>query len=369
MEMTRSFRRRCRWLVLVFLTICLHARISEGQTVGRNSKSSGRKLEFDGGPPLYRTWLEQDVVWIITPEEKAAFKALQNDEQREDFVTAFWQRRNPGPDDYENEFKEEHYRRIAYANEHFGNGDPGWKTDRGRIYITYGKPDHVAAYSAQDTHPQAEDGQNYAGLPVETWSYRYLEGVGMDVVIDFVDICGCGDYRMRMPEEIRNALLLAPSELVGRRTEMHGPVDPEAFLKPPHTQRPMSPELEQMLRSSTKLQDMPLEIRTNSTKATDITSLVHFVMYFEKPGSSQGQEDSHPETLTVLARVRSLTGKVVEQFEDVVAADPTHPSKLEVQKSIALFNGYYRLEIAAETTHSKKVTYSGALVVRTRDDE
>src|SRR6202046_5173587 len=100
--------------------------------------------ELKGG---YRTWLNQDVVWIITDEEARAFKQLSNDEERDAFIENFWLRRNPNPDSPENEFREEHYRRIAYANEHFAAGKPGWKTDRGHIYISFGKPDSI------DSHP------------------------------------------------------------------------------------------------------------------------------------------------------------------------------------------------------------------------
>src|SRR5215831_16987697 len=79
----------------------------------------------------YRKWLNEDVAYIITDEERAAFKRLQTDEEREQFIEQFWLRRDPTPDTVENEFKEEHYRRIAYANERYASGIPGWKTDRG----------------------------------------------------------------------------------------------------------------------------------------------------------------------------------------------------------------------------------------------
>src|SRR5271156_6818708 len=95
----------------------------------------------------YKKWLDEDVRWIITDEERSAFKQLSNDEERDQFIEAFWQRRDPTPDTEENEFKEEHYRRIAYANEHYAAGIPGWKTDRGQIYIMYGPADEV------DSHP------------------------------------------------------------------------------------------------------------------------------------------------------------------------------------------------------------------------
>ncbi len=73
--------------------------------------------------------------YIISDEERKAFKNLSNDEEREAFIEQFWLRRNPNPDSPDNEFREEHYRRIAYANEHYAAGKPGWKTDRGHIYI------------------------------------------------------------------------------------------------------------------------------------------------------------------------------------------------------------------------------------------
>ena len=96
----------------------------------------------------YKKWLDEDVVYIISPEERNAFIHLQTNEEREQFIEAFWQRRNPDPDSPENTFKEEHYRRIAYANEHFASGVPGWKTDRGRIYIAWGPPDERDEHTA-----------------------------------------------------------------------------------------------------------------------------------------------------------------------------------------------------------------------------
>ena len=107
-----------------------------------NAKSLKQELS-----KTYKKWLDEDVVYIISDEERKAFKQLSNDEERDQFIEAFWQRRDPTPDTEENEFKEEHYRRIEYANEHFAAGIPGWKTDRGRIYITWGPPDEI------DTHP------------------------------------------------------------------------------------------------------------------------------------------------------------------------------------------------------------------------
>ena len=109
----------------------------------RKANEKRFKQEVSGS---YKKWLDQDVAWIITDEERSAFKQLSNDEERDQFIEAFWQRRDPTPDTIENEFKEEHYRRIAYANEHFAAGIPGWKSDRGRMYIMYGPADEIESH-------------------------------------------------------------------------------------------------------------------------------------------------------------------------------------------------------------------------------
>jgi len=127
----------------------------------------------------YRKWLNEDVFYLITDEERAAFLKLQSDAEREAFIDSFWKKRDPTPDTVLNEFKEEHYRRIEYANQHFSTGLPGWKTDRGRIYITYGPPneEHVNGRSV-------------------SWMYRFIDGVGSNVLVDFEDPNGTGEYRM-----------------------------------------------------------------------------------------------------------------------------------------------------------------------------
>ena len=91
----------------------------------------------------YRQWLSEDVTYIISPDERNAFLQLDTNEEREQFIEQFWLRRSGNPDLPENDFKEEHYRRIAYANEHYASGIPGWKTDRGRMYIMWGPADEV----------------------------------------------------------------------------------------------------------------------------------------------------------------------------------------------------------------------------------
>ena len=134
----------------------------------------------------YKTWLEQDVTYIISDEERKSFRTLSNDEERDAFIEQFWLRRNPTPDSPENEFREEHYRRIAYANEHFAAGKPGWKTDRGRIYIAWGKPDSIESHPSGGSYqrPMSEGGGETSTFPFEQWHYRYLEGVGENVDLE-----------------------------------------------------------------------------------------------------------------------------------------------------------------------------------------
>jgi GWxTD domain-containing protein len=160
----------------------------------------------------YKDWLEKDVTYVITDEERKAFKKLATDDERERFIEEFWRRRDPDPDTDENEFKEEYYERIAYANEHFASGIPGWKTDRGRIWIMYGKPD------GQETHPMGgsydrpsyEGGGSTSTYPFETWFYRYLPGIGSGIEIEFVDPTGSGEYRIARNANEKDALLMVP---------------------------------------------------------------------------------------------------------------------------------------------------------------
>ncbi len=178
----------------------------------KQKKKNERSLKQELRGP-YKKWLDEDVAWIITDEERQAFRQLSNDEERDQFIEAFWQRRDPTPDTEENEYKEEHYQRIAYANEHFAAGIPGWKSDRGRIYIMYGKADEVESHPSGGTYerPMEEGGGSTSTFPFEQWRYRYLEGIGQEVIIEFVDTCMCGDYHMTMDRSEKDALLYTPN--------------------------------------------------------------------------------------------------------------------------------------------------------------
>ena len=147
--------------------------------------ATAQRLKRELAAP-YKKWVDEDVVYIIAPQERAAFEKLTTEQEREKFIEQFWLRRDPTPGTTENEFKEEHYRRIAYANERFPSSKPGWKTDRGRIYIQWGPPDEI------DSHPSG----GADGAPFEAWRYRYVDGVGANVSIKFIDRERTGDYQI-----------------------------------------------------------------------------------------------------------------------------------------------------------------------------
>src|ERR1700722_5476539 len=170
----------------------------------------------------YKSWLDQDVAYIISEEERKAFRNLSNDEERDAFIEQFWLRRNPNPDSPDNEFREEHYRRIAYANEHYAAGKPGWKTDRGHIYIAFGAPDSIDSHPSGGSYqrPMDEGGGETSTFPFEVWHYRYLEGIGDNIDIEFVDTCMCGDFHFTIDRSEKDALKHVPGAGLTQYEEM-----------------------------------------------------------------------------------------------------------------------------------------------------
>src|ERR1700732_1861492 len=252
----------------------------------------------------YRKWLDEDVRWIITDEEKSAFMQLSNDEERDQFIEAFWQRRDPTPDTEENEFKEEHYRRIAYANEHYAAGIPGWKTDRGRTYIVFGPADEIDSHPSGGSYerPMEEGGGETSTFPFETWRYRYLEGIGQEVIIEFVDTCMCGEFHMTMDRSEKDALLMTPNagltlyEQMGMSNKAQrfngngierlglGPESSmlqtkefdrlEQFAKLQAAPKVKFTDLEEAVNSKVILNPMPFDVRADFVKVTSDTVLV-----------------------------------------------------------------------------------------------
>ena len=200
-------------MLLFFLLASLLSIETEAAPQKEKSKQSQRqKASQEDSEDYFRKWLKEDVVHIISEDERKVFQNLSTLEEKEQFIEQFWFRRDPDPRSAANEFKEEHYRRIAYANERFSSGDAGWFTDRGRIYIIHGPPAEIQSHPAGGEYdrPYSEGGGTTTTFPFETWRYRWIEGIGTDVVIEFVDPTLTGEYRLALRPDEKDAFLHTP---------------------------------------------------------------------------------------------------------------------------------------------------------------
>ena len=373
----------------------------------KQRKKQEAKLRKELETP-YKKWLNEDVTYIITDEEKAAFKRFATDEERQQFVEQFWLRRDPTPDTEENEFKEEHYRRIAYANEHYALGIPGWKTDRGRIYITFGPADEVESHPSGGTYerPYEEGGGSTSTYPFEKWRYRYIDGIGNDVNIEFVDPTMTGEYRMTMDPSEKDALLMVPGagltmmESMGMasKTDRFNRTDGthlgtgtqplparmnqferlEQFAKLQKPPAVKFRDLEAAVTSSIRYNTLPMKVRADFIKITDSTILSSFTLQFDRKDLQFQQKDNISKaTINIYARITSLARRVVNVFEDVVTVEvPTELLSKAItgnsvyQKSVPLPPGMYRLNVVAkDIVGANMISYEMALNVPHFDEE
>jgi GWxTD domain-containing protein len=350
----------------------------------------------------YKKWLEEDVVWIITDEERQAFKQLSNDEERDNFIEAFWQRRDPTPDTEENEYKEEHYRRIAYANEHFAAGIPGWKTDRGRIYIMYGPADEVDSHPSGGTYerPIEEGGGETSTFPFEDWRYRYIEGIGQEVIIEFVDDCMCGAYEMTMDRSKKDALLYTPNAGLTLYEQMglskksarftsggleklgQGPnstdLQTKEFDRLEQFAKLQAPppikfkDLEEIVNTKVITNLMPFDVRTDFVKVTSDTVLVPITLQMKYRDITFSNKDGVQRgTVNIFGRVTTLTGKIVQTFEDTAQVDVpaellprTAENSSVYWKALPLRPGRYKVEVAVKDVNGdRKGVWSRGIVV------
>jgi GWxTD domain-containing protein len=341
----------------------------------------------------YKQWLNEDVVYIISPEEHTAFLQLSTNEEREQFIEQFWLRRSTNPDLPDSDFKEEHYRRIAYANEHFASGIPGWKTDRGRMYIMWGPADEVESHPTGGTYdrPMDEGGGSTTTYAWESWRYRYMEGIGENVIWEFVDPSGSGEYHLTMDPGEKDALLHVPGaglslmESMGmaskadRFSRSDGMTTPTSLGGTPSSMNEFN-RLEQYSKAfkppAVKYKDLEAIVtarivrdqvhftwRTDYMKVTNDTVLVPVTVQVPNNQLSfETKEGVHSATLNVFGRVSSLTGRVVQTFEDPVSRDfPDSLFQQSVklqsiyQKAIPLRPGLYRLDIVIKDVKSGNV--------------
>jgi GWxTD domain-containing protein len=345
---------------------------------------------------MFKKWIDEDVTYLITNDERRAWKKLQTDAEREQFIEAFWRRRDPDPDTELNEYLEEHYERVAYANQHFASGIPGWKTDRGRIYIMYGPPHE------KETHPTggAYDRPSYHGggstttYPFEVWFYRHLPGIGSGIEIEFVDPTGTGEYRIARSPEEKDALANIPGagltlmEQLGLSSKADRVAGMGTFgYSGPGARESDSPFSRLILY--TDLQKPPqvndvLEknlINTSSTGAVDNSALdVSTKVDFYRASDERVmtaitiQTDNNDLTfkdvggvqrarLNIYGRVTNLSGRRITSFEDPVTTDATvdelstaRDRKSAYQRVLPLSPGNYKVDLLIRDINSGATT-------------
>lgn len=337
---------------------------------------------------VYKDWVEKDVAYIITSEEKKAFEALKTDEERENFIESFWRRRDPNPDTEENEYREEYYERIAYANERFASGIPGWMTDRGRVYITWGKPDSIDSRPSGGAYdrPTWEGGGTTTTYPFEVWFYRHLEGIGDGIEIEFVDPTGTGEYRIARNANEKDAMLYIPGagqttgELLGvenRADRIAGRVDKTSYQREQDTpfrrleiiaglSRPPQvkySDLQGMLGADAGVFDnnpLNFDIRVDFFRQSDDRVITAFTvqadnkeLVFENVGGLQTAQ------MNIFGRVMAVSGKRSGIFEDSVTTTATAEELAEFserksvyQRAIALTPGVYKVDVIARDVKS-----------------
>ncbi|MCX6592998.1 MAG: GWxTD domain-containing protein [Acidobacteria bacterium] len=358
----------------------------------------------------FRKWLNEDVAYIITDEERTSWKRLQTDEEREQFIEGFWLRRDPTPDSQENEFKEEHYRRIAYANERYASGIPGWKTDRGRIYITYGPADEVESHPSGGTYerPIEEGGGTTSTFPFEKWRYRYLDGIGLgnDIIIEFVDPTMTGEYRMTMDPSEKDALMMVPGAGLTMYEQMGMSSKTDRFSRTDGTRLgtgnqplPMRmnqferlqrfaalqkapqikfKDLEAQVNSKITFNVLPIQVRADFMKMTNSTVMAYITIQMEKKDLQFKTTDGIAKgVVNIYARITSMSRRVVNVWEQPVTIEAPAEMLQEASKGKAIYQnavplppGNYRLNVVAKDVIGGNMNnYEVALAVPRFDDE
>jgi GWxTD domain-containing protein len=356
----------------------------------KERKAKEKQLRKELATP-YRKWLNEDVTYIITDEERSAFVRLQTDEEREQFIENFWLRRDPSPDTVENEFREEHYRRIAYANEHYPSGIPGWKTDRGRIYITYGPPDEIDDHSSGGSYerPPEEGGGETSTYPFQQWRYRYIDGIGTNIIIEFVDPTMSGEFHMTMDPSEKDALLYVPNagltimEQMGMSdktarfqntdgTHLAAPLGglPESMneftrleqfanlQKPPKIK---FADLESKVDSRILYDILPMQVSVDYFPVTDASVMTYVTVQFEHKDLQLKTKDGvSTANVHLFGEFKTISGKIVQTFEEDLVVDGG-PAQFRTdwmqhksigQKSVPLKPGQYRLDVVCKDVTS-----------------
>jgi GWxTD domain-containing protein len=351
----------------IFVILCAVCLCAIAQSPQRESVTKKRSRNLANDQSAYDAWEKTDVAYIISDEERQALHRLSNDEEREQFIEQFWLRRDPTPDSEENEFKEEHYRRIAYVNERFASGIPGWKTDRGMIYIKYGPPDEIESHPSGGSYqrPIEQGGGATTTYPFETWRYRYIEGIGTNVVIEFVDVTMTGEYRMTTDPQEKDALQHVPGYVAPNLQTGPNPFDRLALVadlqKPPKIR---FTDLEAVVTTNVRYNTLPIKVRTDFFPITPTSVLSNITIQFDRKDLQFRESDGVAKaTVNLYAHISTVTRRRVNVFEGVLSVEGTSGLAL-YQNSVPLAPGKYRLSIAARDVNGgNTATYETAIDV------
>ncbi|HEY5075581.1 MAG TPA: GWxTD domain-containing protein, partial [Pyrinomonadaceae bacterium] len=270
---------------------------------------------------------------------------------------------------------------IAYANEHYASGIPGWKTDRGRIYITWGKPDEIESHPSGGSYNREtyEGGGTTSTYPFERWFYRYLPGVGSGVEIEFVDPTGSGEYRIARNPDEKDALLNVPgagltlAEEMGLSDKGQRVANSGGIGNPNYEREQDSPfnrlelladlsrppqikftELASAVNTPV-IEDNPLsfDLRVDFFRQSDERVITAFTiqtdnqnLVFQDSGGLQTAQ------LNIFGKITHVSGKRAGVFEDPVITRATPQELTEAkerksayQKAVALAPGHYRVDV------------------------
>ena len=297
----------------------------------------------------FQKWLKETVVYIIAPEERAVFERLTTGDEKENFIEQFWQRRDPDPRTPNNEFKEEHYRRLAYTNDRFTAGWPGWQTDRGRVYIIHGEPDEIEDKPSGGHYERTlrEGGGRTSVYPFQKWRYRYIEGMGNNIEIEFVDRDFSGIYRLALTPDEKDAFLHVPNagftlaEELGLATRRQRPYFAphasyplmnyherdsvfaryERFVNIQRPQKLKNPELKELVETRISFNQIPFQTRVDAFRLSPEQALVPVTLELHNRDLTFALEgDAHRAKVVVYGLIRDLSNRFVDDFEDEMTA-------------------------------------------------
>lgn len=315
-------------------------------------------------PRIARFWLTEDVALIIAPEERCAFLHLATDKERDQFIEQFWSRRAPDPKSFDNSFKREHYERIVTANQKFSGQLPGWRTERGRIYVMFGPPDSIELHpSGEKTGRPPQEGAETYQYRWEAWHYRHLDDVGENVEIEFVDPSGSGDYRLTLSPEKKDEVIFNPPYNLGRNWREEGTTRSanvvEPFVGAVPSPQVQFKDLEAVVSSQLTRQQVQFTHRVEFAAATDATTFTEIsVSLPSNHPSSPNTIVKSPAEFEIFGRVSKPSGWIIETFErkiSLTTQNNSGHSQADNEFHLALAPGTYRLAIVVKDLASADI--------------